>query len=94
MEEREQLHQAVLIFFNVYVIYTMVPRQKSMQTRKKNAMKFEELVKKAEEELKNYGNDPSPQYLRSIGYALLAIAIAIKENKDPDNSPDHSLMEA
>ena len=58
-------------------------------------MKFEELVKKAEEELKNYGSYPlADHYLRSIGYSLLAIAIAIKENKDPDNSPDHSLMEA
>ena len=73
----------------------MVPRQKTMQRRKKNAMKFEELVKKAEEELKNYGNYPlTDHYLRGIGYALLAIAIASKENKDPDNSPDHSLMEA
>ena len=47
---------------------------------------FEELVQKATEQLKETGNNTRDTVmLRGIGYALLALATAIKEEKGSDS---------
>jgi len=49
---------------------------------------FEELVKEAVEQLKHpSNNNQDTPMLRGIGYALLALAIAIRGEKDPKSSP-------
>jgi len=54
----------------------------------RNMESFEELVKEAVEQLKHpSNNNQDTPMLRGIGYALLALAIAIRGEKDPKSSP-------